>query len=218
MPEDKMDLKDLYIIGAGGFGRETAWLVERINGVNPTWKIRGFIDDNVDLHGGKEGDYSVLGGCEYFESIGGEFWVVCAIGSAQVRQKVIEKLSVFRNLRFATVIDPAAQLSNRVEIGEGSIICAGNIITVDVIIGKHNIINLSCTIGHDVVLKDYVTLYPGVNVSGNVIVEKQCELGTGAKIIQGKRIGSNSIIGAGAVVIRDISTEGTYVGVPAGRK
>lgn len=213
-----IDIKDLYIIGAGGFGRETAWLVERINEVSPTWVIRGFIDDNVELHGRQEGGYRILGGCEYFKSLSGEFWVICAIGATRVRRKVVEKLSTFENMRFATVIDPAAQLSDRVIIGEGSIICAGNIITVDVVIGKHNIINLSCTIGHDAVLDDFVTLYPGVNVSGNVTVERQCELGTGAKVIQGKRIRSNSIIGAGAVVIRDIDEAGTYVGVPAGRR
>ena len=208
-------VKDLYIIGAGGFGRETAWLVERINEVAPEWKICGFIDDNVELHGSRQDGYTVLGGCDYFLSLKKDYWVVCAVGSAKTRRTVVKKVSSFPGIHFATVIDPDAKVSGSVSIGEGSIVCAGNIITVDIKIGKHNIINLSCTVGHDAVLGDFVTLYPGVNISGNVTVGAVTEIGTGTKVIQGKKIGSNTIIGAGAVVVKDIKEAGTYIGVPA---
>jgi sugar O-acyltransferase (sialic acid O-acetyltransferase NeuD family) len=106
-------------------------------------------------------------------------------------------------------------LSKRVSIGEGSIICAGTIITVDISIGEHVIINLDCTIGHDDTIQDYVTLYPSVNVSGNVVVGECTELGTGMQIIQGKNIGRESIVGAGAVIVRDIPEKCTAVGSPA---
>jgi len=210
-----INLRDLYIIGAGGFGREVAWLVERINEVNSTWNIKGFIDDNQSLHGTYEDDYLVVGGCDYLLDMSEDVWVVCAVGSARVRKIIIEKLSGNSNIKFATLIDPSVICSKRVSIGEGTIICAGTILTVDIAIGKHVIINLDCTLGHDDIIEDYVTIYPSVNVSGMVEVGCCTELGTGMKVIQGKTIGANCIVGAGAVVVRDIEEEGTYVGVPA---
>lgn len=205
-------LRDLYIIGAGGFGREVAWLVERINEVNPTWNLKGFIDDNESLWGNVEGDYPVLGGCEYLKSLG-DVYAVCAVGSAKVRKIIIGRIKE-SNVKFATLIDPSVLVSKRVEIGEGTIICAGTIITVDIRIGNHVIINLDCTIGHDVDIEDFVTIYPSVNVSGNVLIGQCTELGTGTQIIQGKRITANSIVGAGAVVVKNIDEPGTYVGSP----
>lgn len=77
------------------------------------------------------------------------------------------------------------------------------------------IINLDCTLGHDDVIEDFVTIYPSVNVSGNVIVGECCELGTGVQIIQGKKIKPNTIIGAGAVVVKNIDQAGIYIGIPA---
>lgn len=215
-------MKDLYIIGAGGFGREVAWLVERINqnavagGKEPIWNIKGFIDDDEEIWGKSENNYCVLGNCDYLKALGaqGEIYAVCAVGSARTRKKIIEKLG--DRVKFATVIDPGAILSDRVGIGDGTIICAGNIITVNVDIGNHVILNLDCTVGHDAVIKDFVTVYPSVNISGNVTVGECVELGTGAQIIQGKHIGTGSIIGAGAVVVKDIPDSCTAVGSPAG--
>lgn len=208
-------MKDLYIIGAGGFGREVAWLVERINNVQPTWNLKGFIDDNESLWGRYEDDYRIIGGCDYLLSLD-EVYVVCAVGSARVRKIIIEKLKDSA-VKFATVVDPSVILSKRVEIGDGTIICAGTVITVDIKIGKHVIINLDCTIGHDAILEDYVTVYPSVNISGNTHISECSELGTGMQIIQGKKIGSNVIVGAGAVVVKDCIESGTYVGSPAKR-
>ena len=208
-------MKPIYIIGAGGFGREVAWLIERINSVEETWKIEGFIDDNPLVHGKIEGGYPVVGGCDYLEKLQDKAWVVCAVGAAKVRRKIIDKIKDFKNIQFATLIDPSVLYSKRVEIGEGTIIGAGTMLTVDIKVGKHVIINLDCTIGHDAIIQDYVTIYPSVNVSGNVIVGEAAELGTGMQIIQGKVIGKESIVGAGAVVVKDIPEKCTAVGSPA---
>lgn len=208
-------MKNLYIIGAGGFGREVVWLVERINAVCPEWSIRGFIDDNSSIWGSTEDGYPVVGGSDFLLRQESEVWTVCAVGAAKVRRKIIEKLESRSNIKFATIVDPSVILSDRITIGEGSIICAGTILTVDIVIGKHVIINLDCTIGHDDVIEDYVTIYPSANVSGNVIIGKCAELGTGMQIIQGKKIGKESILGAGAVVVKDIPEKCTAVGSPA---
>ena len=206
-------MKDLYIIGAGGFGREVAWVVERINSIKPTWNLKGFIDDNETLWGSIEGEYHVLGGCEHLSTFE-DVYAVCAVGSSNVRKKIIEKLKD-TSVKFATLVDPSVLYSNSVKIGEGAIVCAGTIITVDVNIGDHVIVNLDCTIGHDAVIDDFVTIYPSVNVSGNVLIGECSELGTGTQIIQGKKVISNTIIGAGAIVVKDCLESGTYVGSPA---
>ncbi len=204
-------LKDLIIIGASGFGREVAWLVERINEKNPTWNLLGFLDDAPQMQGKVVDDYSVLGKCDLVKEYP-DAWYVCAIGSSKVRKAMIHKIG---KAKFATLIDPSVEFSKRVSIGEGSIICAHTIITVDIHIGKHVIINLDCTIGHDAVLNDYVTLYPSVNVSGITEIGEGSELGTGSQIIQMKKVGKNSIVGAGSVVIKDIPSDCTAVGSPA---
>lgn len=208
-------MKDLYIIGAGGFGREVAWLVRRINEKSPTWNLVGFIDDDSRKHGTLEDGYPVVGGTELLGSRKEDTYVVCAVGSAQIRKSIVDKLKVYSKIKYATLIDPSVIISDQVKIGEGSIICAGTIVTVDVVLGKHVIINLDCTVGHDAVIGNFVTMYPSVNVSGMVQVGECVELGTGMQVIQGKTIVANAIIGAGGVVVKDILDEGTYVGVPA---
>ena len=208
-------MKELYIIGAGGFGREIAWLVERINEKEKIWDLIGFIDDQQALWGKEFDDYKVVGGCDFLRALDRDVWVACAVGSAKVRKKIIAGLTGSAHIHFATLIDPSVQMSRRVEIGEGTMICAGTIITVDVSIGRHTIINLDCTIGHDAVLNEFVTLYPSVNVSGCATIGAETELGTGMQIIQGVNVGRQTIVGAGAVVIRDIPDRCVAVGSPA---
>lgn len=208
-------MKDLYIIGAGGFGREVAWLVERLNDVKPTWNLRGFVDDNMLLWETAEDGYPVLGGMEYLKQQK-EAYAVCAIGSAVTRKRIVGKLKNSA-IKPATLVDPSVLMSKRNSIGEGCIICAGTTITVGVKIGCHVIINLGCTLGHDDEIGDFVTMYPGVNVSGSVVLGECTELGTGMQIIQGKKIAPNTIVGAGSVVVRNIEESGTYVGCPARR-
>lgn len=207
-------MKKIYVVGSGGFGREVLWLIERINQVQATWKIEGIIDDNVEQHNKSINGYKVLGGCDYFVDIEKEVFIVIAIGSPKVREKIVKKLEKYKNIRFAKIIDPTVILSKKVKIGEGTIICAGTIITVNINIGKHVIINLDCTIGHDSILEDYTTVLPSVNLSGNTITQKYSTLGTGAKVIQGITIGSNVIVGAGSVIIRDVPSNCTVVGNP----
>lgn len=208
-------MRELYIIGAGGFGREVAWLVERINESGQQWDLRGFVDDDESTWGTTVGSYPVLGGCDILDSVERETWAVCAVGSARVREKIVEKVSAFSNVSFATLVDPSVLMSSRVTMGEGCIVCAGTILTVDIKLGCHVILNLDCTVGHDAVLDDFVTAYPSVNVSGATQIGRCVELGTGMQIIQGKAIGEGTVVGAGAVVVRDIPPRCVAVGSPA---
>ena len=206
-------MKDLIIIGAGGFGREVSWLVERINQVNREWNIIGFADDNENLWGSVVDGYPVIGPAEEIQSFPTAY-VVCCIANTEIRQKICKKVDEYP-ITFATLIDPAAIVSDKVRIGSGTVICAGAVLTVDITIGEHCIIDVNSTVGHDAVLEDYVTLYPSVNVSGNTLICRGVELGTGTQVIQGKTVGANTIVGAGAVVINDMPENCTAVGVPA---
>lgn len=207
-------MKQIVIVGAGGFGREVQWLIERINEKEMLWKIRGYIDDGLEV-GTQINGYTVLGGIQTLADTKEKISVVCAIGSAKTRKEIVEKLLCNDNLEFPNLIDPSVQMSKYIDIGKGNIICAGSILTVNITIMDFTIINLDCTIGHDVVINSFVTVYPSVNISGCVAIGENVEVGTGTQIIQGINICANTIVGAGSVVVRNIDVAGTYVGVPA---
>lgn len=207
-------MKDIVIFGAGGFGREIQWLIERINEKEERWNLLGYIDDGVEP-GTEVNGYRVLGGIDKLKEFDEETAVVCAVGSARVREKIINRIKEMGNYQFPNLIHPDVQMSDSVIFGEGNIVCAGNILTVNIEVKDFVIINLSCTVGHDAILESFVTVYPGVNISGCTIINKGVELGTGSKIIQGIEIAENTIVGAGAVVVRNLPPDCTAMGIPA---
>lgn len=212
-------MKDIVIIGAGGFGREVQWLIERINEKQNkkngelVWNILGYVDDEVKA-GTEINGHSVLGGCGYLINKSEPLAVICAIGASKTRKRVINKICVNKNLSYPNLIDPSVKLSNWVEFGIGNVICAGNILTVNIKIADFCIINLDCTIGHDDILSSFTTIYPSVNISGCVNIGECVEIGTGTQIIQGKSIGQGTIVGAGAVIVKDLPNDCTAVGAP----
>lgn len=205
-------MKDIVIIGAGGFGREVVWLIDDINKNNNQWNIRGFIDDNFDLKGRLINGYEVLGDIEWLRTQ--KLYAICAIGDPVTKKRIIERL-INSKIKFPVLVHPSVIYSDSVELGEGSIICAGNIITVNINIGKHVIINIDSTVGHDAILGEYTTVLPSVNISGNVTTEECVNVGTGSSIIQGITIGENTVIGAGSVVVKDLPANCIAVGAPA---
>ena len=208
-------MKDLIIIGIGGCGRETAWIAERINKVNPTWNFLGYLDDNPAAQNTIVNNYPVLGKVDDAVNYP-QAYFVCAIGASKIKEKVVNRIkALLPEAHFATLIDPSVKMSDFVSIGEGTIICANITITVNITIGSHVLLNFDCTVGHDAVIHDFATLYPSVNVSGATEIGCCTEMGTGTQIIQGKRVGDYCIIGAGSVIIRDIPSKCTAVGCPA---
>lgn len=207
-------MKNLIIIGAGGVGRETAWIVEQINRVNPTYNLLGFLDDNTDLWGTYINGYRVLGGVKYIEDNECNCEVVVAIANYDVKKKIVNKLKN-QNIIYSTIIHPNLNIHNSVEIGEGTIIYEGVIISPNVKIGNHVIVSPKSGIGHDSVIKDYVSVLWNVSISGNDFIEEGVLLGSASTIIQNKKIGRQTVVGAGAVVIENIDKKKTSVGVPA---
>ena len=205
-------LKDLIIIGAGGVGRETALIVEDINNKSREWNLLGFVDDYKEI-GEDINGYKVLGGNDYINNYEKEVYVVCAIANYKIKKSIIEKIKNY-NVKFANIIHPSVNLNKTVDIGNGCIVYENSIITANINIGNHVIVSPKCGIGHDSIIKDYCSLLWNVNVSGNVLLEEGVTMGSGSTIIQGKRVGYGSFIGAGAVVIRDVKPNSTAVGVP----
>ena len=204
-------MKKIVIIGASGFATEVAWLIEEINNHNKEWKILGFVDDNFRNLPKSINGYKVLGNINYINQLSNDIFLIVGIGNGEIREKIVKKI---KNGKFATLIHPSTKISSTNKIEEGTIICSGSILTVNINIKKHCIINLDCTIGHAATLEEYVTVLPSTNISGNVKIEKYATLGTGVKIIQGVTIGENVMVGAGAVIIRDIDANCTVVGNP----
>lgn len=158
--------------------------------------------------------YPVLGGLEWLAEHASPTVVVCGIGSPAIRQRLV--LGAARlGVTFASLVHPRATVTKRVAIGHGVIITAGCVVTNNIRLGDHVQLNLNTTVGHDAELEDFVTTAPGVHISGNVRLGEGAYLGTGSAILERLAVGPWSVIGAGAVVTRDVPANVTAVGVPA---
>lgn len=195
-------MKDIVIIGAGGIGREVAWIIEEINEVNPTWNIVGFVDENREMHNKDLNGYKVLGGIEALDKLEVKPYVVVAIANCEVKKNIVARLE--EKYKFATVIYPTVKVSKYIEIGEGSIIYPGVILTVNTKIGNNVIISGNCGIGHDTVIGDYSSVLWGSCFSGYDVIREECFIGVGCKIAQGIDITSGSRVVTGSVVTEDI--------------
>lgn len=206
----------VVILGAGGLAREVLWIFCDVNDkVHGAWEVLGFIDENPKNWGESLCGIPILGNFEWFQRADkNELKVICAVGSTKAKRSMAAKAERI-GLSFCTIIHPSVQLSEYVEIGVGTVITAGCILTTQIQIGNHVYLNLDTTLGHDVIIEDFVNVAPGCHISGKVILREGADLGTGAVILQGITIGKWSTIGAGAVVIEDIPDNAVAVGVPA---
>ena len=206
---------DVVIIGAGGAARDIFWIFDEINRVRRQWNVLGFIENEPARVNTKLCGVPVLGGDNWLQTHlkPSSVRLVCGIGAPRARRRIWDRFTRL-GYRFCTVIDPGVRMSRWVEIGPGTIIAAGNIITTNVKIGSQVLVNLNCAINHDVVVGDYCLISPGCRVCGAVMLEDGVDLGAGTTITQGKRVGAWSVVGAGAVVISDIPPNVIAVGAP----
>jgi sugar O-acyltransferase (sialic acid O-acetyltransferase NeuD family) len=204
-------IQDIAIVGAGGLGKEIAVLIGQINQVQKQWNLVGFFDDALPP-GSKVLSLPILGNIDAVNQSARN--VVIAIGNPSVKAAIVKKLTS-KSLKFPVLVHPSVSLGQEITIGEGSIICAGSVLTVHVTIGNHVLINLNTTIGHDVVVGDYSSIMPGAHLSGFVKIDRFAFIGTGTSILQDVHIDEYAIVGAGAVVNRDVKANMTVVGVPA---
>ena len=206
-------LTPLVIIGAGGFGREVFDLVGDINSNAPTFRFIGYLDDGsvrTDLLDRLRVPF--LGPTSRLSEIDARF--VIGIGAAEPRRR-IDALACSWGRIPAILTHPTATIGSDVEIGDGVVIAAGARLTTHIHLGRHAHLNLNCTVGHDVVVEAYATLYGGVHLGGGCIIEEGATLGSGSVILPNVRVGQGAIIGAGAVVVSDVRPDTTVVGAVA---
>lgn len=203
--------RKLCIFGTGGFGRETLLVfIDSLCDGDLDYKDHVvFMESDGNYNQSeimgvpviKQSDFDVL-----------LYQVVVAVGEPAVRKKMVAELP--ENTEFATLVHPTVVISEWVQLGEGSIIAAGTIITCNIKIGRHAQLNLHSTVGHDCVIGDYFTTAPGAKISGICEFGDCVYFGTSAVVKQAVSICSDVTIGMGGVVVKNLSESGVYIGNP----
>lgn len=206
-------MDNLVIVGASGVGRYVADQLLAVPEWRSSWNILGFLDDDPKLHLVVVDNLRVLGGLDTLQSML-PCAVVVAVGSPKVKYQILKRLEQL-DVYYPTLIHPRAWLAESTEIGQGVLIYPNVAINHHVQIGDFVTINMGCAIGHDVSIDDHSTVAPQAALAGHTILEPGVDFGIGACTIQDCRIGSWSIVGAGAVVVDHLPSNVTAVGVPA---
>lgn len=196
--------KKLIILGAGGHGKVVVDLAQRVG-----YQVIGFLDDSPtkkNVFG-----FEVLGDLNKMEEYCGEVEFVIALGSGKDRRELDQSNQV----QWATLIHPTACIGMEVKIGEGTVVMANAVINSATTIGRHCIINSGSVVEHDNIIGNYTHISPNVTLGGNVEVGENCHLGIGSVVRNGLGVTGESVVGAGAVVVKNITIRGTYIGVPA---
>ncbi|WP_290772836.1 acetyltransferase [Anaerofustis sp.] len=199
-------MSKIVVIGGGGHAKVIVDIIKK-NGVEPNHI--DILDDNLKV-GSKILGVCVRGKVEDCLKYDMDTKFIIAIGNNSVREKISKKY----NLNYASFIHPSAVIGEDVHIGNGSVIMGGAVINSATHIGNHVIINTSSSVDHDSVISDYVHISPGVHMGGAVKVGERSWIGVGSSIKNNININCDVVIGAGSVVIKEITEEGTYVGSP----
>lgn len=204
--------KKLFIVGAGGLGRELHSWIQQHPDFNRDYSFSGFLDDNPDAlkpFGNFAPVLPIVG-----HQVSADSVYLCGIGIPSMKIKLLSSL-INSRASFISFIHPSSVVGERIKIGQGVIVCPGVSISADITIGSYSMIGPNTTIGHDAIIGEWCTLCAQCDITGHVVVGSAVFMGSRASIIPGKKIGSESIIGAGAVVITDVPSQVTVVGNPA---
>lgn len=208
--------RELVVVGAGGFGRETVEAVRALNAAGANWRLAGYLDDDPARHGKVIDGVPVLGGTEELGQMPGAFVVVCTgrPDNYVSRPRIVEALGLPPE-RYATIIHPSASVSVTSRIGPGSVLLAQTVLTAAVTVGSHVAIMPHVTLTHDDVIGDFATMASGACLGGNVHIGRCAYVGAGVLVREQRNVGSCALVGMGAVVTRDIPPHEVWAGVPA---
>ena len=201
--------KKVIIIGAGGHAKVIADIIEKSGD-----QIVGFLDKKIEKNTIIVKGYKVIGdlNSRFPLSIANkDYEFITAIGDNKKRKEI----STSSNLKFYTAIHPSAQIGLDVKIEEGTAIMANVCINSSARIGKHCIINTGAIIEHDNIIENFVHISPNATLGGTVKIGENTHIGIGSVVKNNITICKNCTVGAGAVVVKNIEKEGTYIGVPA---
>lgn len=207
-------MRDLVIVGAGGFGRETVDVVRAVNAVEPTWRLLGVVDDapsTLNLERLSRLGIEHLGGVE---AIPHDAAVAVAVGNPQIRALIVDKLAD-RAPEYPALIHPTTVIGSEFAHGTGLIVLGGVSIGTNVTVGSHVHLNGHAVLGHDVTCHDFVSMNPNATLSGECVIGDRTLLGASSTILQGLTLGVGVTVGAAACVTRPVPDGHTVVGVPA---
>lgn len=201
-------MRDLFIVGAGGFGREAVWTVERINNASqqPLWNVIGFADDDPSKETGNFEGYPMLGSVDKASKDHPGASVFIAIGDNAIRRRIYGQL---RGHDFPALIDPTAQVSPTTDFLHGTFIAVGAVVSVGTEIGKFVIVNARAGIGHDSKVGDFSNIAPGVSLSGHTEVGMNVFMGTNSCTAPGMKIGDGATVACGTPVLKDVAPGAT---------
>lgn len=206
-------VKDLIIISAGRFGRETfTWATQAIAAGAP-WHIKGFLDDRPDALVGYDYAPGVLGDVENYDIQKNDVFVG-AIGDPRDKVKYYSPI-IRRGGRFVNVIHPLASIGRNVRLGTGIVLAPYSSVTSDVTIGNHVSVGAFSNAGHDTMIGDWSQISSHCGINGNVVLGEGVFLGSHACIIPRKKVGDWAFVGAGSVVIKDVEAGVKVFGNPA---
>ncbi len=206
-------MKDFVIYGAGGWAREVFGILSALNSDKESYRFHGFLDSKPELVGTSLFGYPILGNSCWLEGRK-NFAIIVGIGNTLARKRMVELLKENYQPYFPILVHPQAHIGPYVSIGEGSVLHAKSVATVNLNLGKHAILNVGAVISHENEIADYVSIHPNSSVAGAVKIREGAELGTCSSVIHGIEIGKWSVIGAGSTVIRNIEPFSVNVGVP----
>lgn len=200
-------------MGAGGFGRELySWLLDLAE-ANKGWEICGFLDDNPKALEGFSFPLSVVGSIAEHEPDEQNLYV-CGIASLKYKRQVCEALAA-KGACFMSIIHPTVIVGRNVTLGDGVVLCPRVTLTCDIEVGAMAMLNCHTTVGHDARIGDYATINSNCDLTGHTAIAEGAWLGSGARIIPGKKVGKDSVVGAGSVVISNVPDGVTVFGNPA---
>lgn len=204
-------MKDIIIVGAGGFGREALSLIKSINKVSKKWNIKGFIDDNINALDGVKCDGEIIGTIKDWIPSENE---VYAMGVASPKGKEnFANILKEKGAKFETLISVNAFVGDYVEIGEGCVITGGSSIGSGVVIG--NFVNVAASmVGQDAIIGDYSTTTGYANIT-DAQIGKRVFVGSQTFIMNKKKIGDDAFISAGSIVFNNVKAGTRVIGNPA---
>lgn len=207
-------MRDLVIVGAGGFGRETIDVVRAINSVSQTWRLLGVIDDapsEANLERLHALDVAHLGS---LADIPAYTAVAVGVGSPHARSAIVSALTS-RERHFPALIHPTSIIGSQFHHGEGLIVLSGVSIGTNVRLGRHVHLNGHAVLGHDAMCHDFVSINPNATLSGECTVGAHTLVGANSTVLQQLTLGAGVTVGAGACVTHPVIDGSTVVGVPA---
>jgi sugar O-acyltransferase (sialic acid O-acetyltransferase NeuD family) len=204
--------KDLFIIGAGGFGRELELWLKLVPETFRDFRIVGYIDDNLNALNGFPGNYKILGTIDDFNFKKTDYAVI-SISEPQIKENVFRRLK--DRVKLYTFIASSAIIGDINNIGEGSVICPNAIISVNTVVGKCVTVNCGTQLGHDSRIGDFSSFMASVMIGGGVVISDRVYFGSQSALVPGKKVCSDAKISAGSIVIASANKPGVYFGNPA---